>query len=277
MEANLTIRLGTWLSGLVLFLIYAALMSGTSRTVEGIVSNGGVKLAVSPDLPNGSGPHPVVLVLHASGAGERGFEAYRHLAQVLPADGIGVARYDRRGSGASTGDFERASFFELASDARAIIGWLRGLNAVDGRRVGLLGMSQGGWIAPLVAAQDSSIACVVIVSGAGVTPAEQMIFSARTALREAGYSEEVIEQAVRLRRAVDAYYAGTRKREDVAELLASARSEAWYPLAFIPSELPRDIKNSKWYYQFSFDPAESITKIKAPVLLLFAERDPWIP
>ena len=264
------------LLALIAGLVCPAAMAGESRTITDIVANGDVKLAATLDLPNGRGPHPVVVVLHASGAGERGFAAYRHLAEVLPSHGIGVARYDRRGSGASTGDFERASFSDLASDARAVLRWVRGFDSVDPGRIGLWAMSQGGWIAPLVAAEDPKIAAMVIVSGAGTTPAEQMIFTARTALREAGYSAEIIEEAVRLRRAVDDYYAGTRKREDVARILASARAEPWYALTSLPTELPRDITSSKWYYQFAFDPAEGIAKTKAPVLLLFAERDPWI-
>jgi uncharacterized protein len=220
------------------FVCAAFVLSAAPRTITGTVPNGNVKLAATLDLPDGPGPHPVVVALHASGAGERDFTSYRHLAQVLPARGIGVARYDRRGSGASTGNFERASFPDLASDARAVIRWARSLDSVDPRRVALWGMSQGGWIAPLVAAQDRSIAAVVVVSGAGVTPAEQMIFSAETALREAGYSAEVIERAISLRRTVDAYYAGKKSREEVAALLASVRSEPWYDLTYLRPRAP---------------------------------------
>jgi uncharacterized protein len=261
----------------IAFLLFAVVVSAAPRTSAAVVPNGGVRLAVTLDLPEGLGPHPVVLALHASGAGERNFLPYRHLARFLPPRGIGVARFDRRGSGESTGDFARASFLDLASDALAVVRWLRAQTSVDSRRIALWGMSQGGWIAPLVAAEDPSIAGVVIVSGTAVTPAEQMIYSARTALREAGYPEEVIEEAVGLRRAVDAYYAGKARRQDFAALLATARTQPWHSLTFLPEEPPRDVRSSKWFYQFAFDPSESIARIRAPVLLLFAERDPWIP
>jgi pimeloyl-ACP methyl ester carboxylesterase len=104
-----------------------------------------------------------------------------------------------------------------------------------------------------------------------------MIYSAATALREVGYPGPVIERAARLRRAVDAYYAGKKSRKEVAALLTSARSEPWYELTYLPHEPPRDLRSTKRYHQFAFDPAESIAKVKAPVLLLFADRDPWIP
>ena len=253
-----------------------ASLRGAPVTMAGAASNGKIRLAVTLDLPDGPGPHPVLLLLHASGGGERDFPVYRHLARVLPPAGIGVARFDRRGSGKSSGDFETASFPDLASDARAVVRWLRRAG-VDPRRVAVWGMSQGGWIAPLVAAEDPTIAAVVVVSGAGGTPGAQMTFSAQTALREAGYSEDVVAEVTRLRQEVDAYYAGRASREAVAARLAAASVEPWFPLAFVPSQPPRDARKTKWYFQFSYDPASSIAKIRAPVLLLYAERDPWIP
>ena len=249
---------------------------GEARAIASTVVNGDVRLAATLDLPRTKGTHPVVVVVHASGAPLRSFAAYRWLADTLPAHGIGVARYDRRGSGASGGDFERASFPALASDAEAVVRWLRTLKSVDASRIAIWGMSQGGWIAPLVAADDPRIAALVIVSGAGTTPADQMIFTARTALREGGYSEDVVEKAVGLRRAVDDYFAGRRPRTEVERALQAASAEPWFPLAAIPTELPEDVASSKWYYQFAFDPASSIARTSAPVLLLFGQRDPWI-
>src|SRR5512132_4335891 len=108
-------RMIGWTSG---FVCAASVLSAAPRTITGTVPNGSVRLAATLDLPDGPAPHPVVVALHASGAGERDFLSYRHLSQVLPGRGIGVVRYDRRGSGASTGNFERASFPALASDAR---------------------------------------------------------------------------------------------------------------------------------------------------------------
>jgi len=261
-------------SGIVLS---APLVQAKNYSTAVFVLNGDIRLATTLDLPKGAGPHPIVLVLHVSDAGKRDYPSYRHLAKTLPAKGIGVVRYDRRGSGGSTGNFDTASFPDLAADARAVLNWARGLDTVDERRVILWAMSQGGWIAPLLAAEDTTIAGVVIVSGASTTPAEQMIFSARFALRQAGYPVEVIERATLLRQEYDVYCAGKMDRSEIAELLATARSEPWFPLAFLPEEPPDEITQSKWYYQYAFDPTEAISKVRAPVLLLFAERDPWIP
>jgi hypothetical protein len=72
----------------------ASVLSAAPRTVTGTVPNGSVRLGATLDLPDGLRPHPVVVALHASGARERDFPAYRHLAQVLPGRGIG-ARHGR--------------------------------------------------------------------------------------------------------------------------------------------------------------------------------------
>lgn len=272
-------KIALWFDAMLAFAIVllASLAQAKNYSTAAFVPNGDVRLAATLDLPKGPGPHPIVLVLHVSGVGQRDFPSYRHLAKTLPAKGIGVVRYDRRGSGGSTGNFDTASFPDLASDARAILDWTRRLGLVDNRRIILWAMSQGGWIAPLLAAEDTTIAGVVIVSGAATTPAEQMIFGAQFALRQAGYPDEVIERATLLRQEYDVYCAGKMDRSEIAELLSVARSEPWFPLAFLPEEPPDDITQSKWYYQYDFDPAEAISNVRAPVLLLFAERDPWIP
>ncbi|HET9886327.1 MAG TPA: alpha/beta hydrolase [bacterium] len=275
-ETILRILCATALTGIALFTAAVPAHAHPS-TFEITVPNGDIQLAATLDLPKSVGPHPIVLVLHVSGAGERSFPSYRHLAETLPLQGIGVLRYDRRGSGASTGNFDVASFPDLASDARAVLHWARNFESVDSTRIVLWGMSQGGWIAPLVAAQDSTIAGVVIVSGAATTPAQQMIFSTRYALWSAGYPDEVVERATLLRQEYDVYFSGRMERKDIAELLANARSEPWFPLANLPDEPPLDITKSKWFYQFDFDPGDAISRVRAPVLLLFAERDPWIP
>jgi uncharacterized protein len=149
--------------------------------------------------PDTNNPCPVVIVTHTSNAATRDFGVYQHLANVLPPNGIAVLLYDRRGSGDSTGDFETASFFDLAIDAQAIINYLKLRSDIDPKHIGVWGMSQGGWIAPLVASNSTDIAFVVAVSAVGVTPAEQMNFSAEYELREKGFPEEEIGQMLELR------------------------------------------------------------------------------
>jgi hypothetical protein len=137
-------------------------------------------------------------------------------------------------------------------------------------------MSQGGWIAPLVAAADPSVAFVVVVSGSGSTPSEQMIYASRFALREAQFDDMAIEAATSLRRTVDDFHRGRIARPDAARILAEAREQPWFELSFEPPELPERLETTKWYHELDFDPVPAIEQVRVPVLLLLAERDPWI-
>ena len=105
-----------------------------------------------PDIDR---PCPVVIVTHTSNAGARDFGIYQHLAKLLPHHGIAVFLYDRRGSGDSTGNFATASFFDLATDAQAGIDHLKLRSDIDPEHIGVWGMSQGGWIAPLTASKSA--------------------------------------------------------------------------------------------------------------------------
>ena len=206
-------------------------------------------LAGSLYKPDSLDPVPVVIVLHSASGGLRTNRFYEHLTALLPACGIAVFVYDRRGSGGSTGSFETANFALLAADAQAAIAALTTRNDIDRQRIGLYGISQGGWIAPLVAAHDPAVSLLVIVSGCGLTPAEQMIYSAQTALREAHYPEAIIAAATQLRQHVDAYYRGTLQRPVVQAELDAVRSEPWFPLAYVNEELPDNAQQSKWYLE----------------------------
>src|SRR5215213_11382155 len=93
-----------------------------------------------------------LVALHGAGMGTRDYFLYEHLHELLPPAGIGVVTFDRRGEGESTGDASRGRFDVQARDALAV------LEAVDAERAGLWGVSQGGWIGPIAAAQSGRVA-----------------------------------------------------------------------------------------------------------------------
>ena len=121
--------------------------------------NGDVPLKGTLTKPDTNNPGPVLVVTHTSNDGTRDFGVYQHLAKFLPPLGIAVFLYDRRGSGESSGDFATAKFFDLAADAQAAIDYLKVRSDIDPKRIGVWGMSQGGWIAPLAATKSSGVAC----------------------------------------------------------------------------------------------------------------------
>lgn len=145
--------------------------SATSEQVS--FSNGAVKLSGTLYLPAGNERHAALVVFHAANGGTRDFHAYRHLTTALPAAGIAVLVFDRRGSGASTGDFTTATFKDLAGDGLAGIALLKKRRDIDPLRIGVWGVSQGGWLAPLAATLSRDVAFVVSVSVPGGRPPKQ--------------------------------------------------------------------------------------------------------
>ena len=197
--------------------------------------------------------------------------------EAFPAHGVAVLLFDRRGSGKSGGDFQTATFGDLASDGIAGLHYLKTRKDIDRRHIGVWGVSQGGWIAPLAAVMSDEIAFVVVVSGPGVSPAEQMSYSAAYSLREAGYSDEIVKEALKLRALVDSYFRGQSRAEEVRPALAKARSQQWFDLAYVRAELPQNPKTTKWYQEMDFNPLPTLAKLRVPVLFFFGETDRWVP
>ena len=137
-------------------------------------SNQNIKLAGTLYKPESNAPYPVVVVVHPASEPQRGHVFYEHLIAALPEHGLGVLMFDRRGSGASEGDFETADFEDLAGDVISAAEYLQSRSDVDKTKIGLHGTSQGAWIAPIAAAHKPDIAFIVAVSASGVSPAAQM-------------------------------------------------------------------------------------------------------
>lgn len=241
--------------------------------------NDSVTLKGTLYLPAGKGVHPAIVVFHSASGGTRNYPFYEHLTRDVPASGIAVLLFDRRGSGESDGDFETADLKALASDGIAGIRFLKSRKEIDGSRIGAWGVSQGGWIAPLAATMTKDISFVVIVSGAGVSPAEQMNYAAEYTLREAKYSKETIEEAIRLRNLLNSYYRAEEPAEKVQQSIEKAKTQPWFSLAYLPDggSLPPDPKTTKWFQEMDFNPLPVLSKVKVPLLAFFGETDRWVP
>lgn len=241
--------------------------------------NNGISFTGDLYLPEGAGPWPVMVVLHAASFGLRTDVCYRHMAQDLPGRGVGVFIYDRRGCGQSGGDFETASFQDLADDARAAVKNVGGIARVDKGRFILYGISQGGWIAPLAAAGNPMVERLVIVSSSAVSPAAQMNYAAEYQLREKGYTEKRIELALTLRRMTDDYFHSLISKEELLAHLEFFGIMPWYKRAFLPNaaDVPDNVRDDKWFYEMDYEPLPIWAKVKQATLFLFAETDRWVP
>lgn len=190
---------------LVLELAAATLLAGDSPGfVEEEVSfqNGDVTLAATLTLPSGAGSHagpfPAIVYLHGSGPMTR--EGAASYAERWAALGIAGLRYDKRGTGASTGSWTASSLTDLAADAVAALEYLTARPEIDPERVGFWGVSQAGWVATEAVSLTDRIAFLVVVSGGGVTPYASEVFSYRGAFERAGLSAEESARGLAVRR-----------------------------------------------------------------------------
>lgn len=245
------------------------------RSEDLLVHNGDVALAATLLLPQGLPPHPALVMLPGSGPHTR--EDARPYAERMAAAGFAVLSYDKRGSGASGGDWTSASLEDLARDGLAAMRALSVRADIDGARIGLWAASQGAWAASLLSTLTGDVAFLIVVSGGGVTPREAETWSYERELERLGASEP---EAAEARALLDAYFAymGTGAgRAALESRIEAARSQPWYQAIRIHRVLPSDERRTIWEWVATYDPLPAISRMTFPVLLLFGEDDAQQP
>ena len=159
-------------------------------------TNQEVQLTGTLIAPSTRGAHPAIVLVHGSGAENRAYML--PWARFLIRHGIAVLGYDKRGVGGSTGDWNAATYEELAGDALAAVEYLKTRRDIDSGQIGLLGISQAGWIMPLAAVRSRDVAFLISISGAGVTPAETAIDQARNEMTMTGMPAATVADITRL-------------------------------------------------------------------------------
>ena len=250
-----------------------------------IDSAAGVKLAGTLSLPNGKGPFPAAVLITGSGAQDRdetilGHKPFAVIADRLTRDGIAVLRVDDRGFGKSTGDFAKATTRDFADDAAANVAFLRGRADIDSKRIGLIGHSEGGLIAPIVAAKDPTIGFVVLLAGPGVPLADVLKLQRAELAPAMGLSPK----AAKLSQAMtDAAFAAMHGAKDDADAEARAIA-AMTPYAKQTGATPAQISgaarqlSSGWMRQLiDYDPRPTLAKVTCPILAVNGSKDLQVP
>ena len=243
------------------------------------------KLAGTLTLPPGKGPFPAVVLVAGSGPNTRDEPVFGHrpflvLADHLTRAGVAVLRYDKRGTGASGGDYAKATTMDFAADAEAAATYLRGQPGIDPKRVGLIGHSEGGLIVPIVATRDPATAFIVMMAGPGVTGADILSEQGRLIGKTMGASDEQLAQADQLRHQI---YTMTRNDPDPADAAVKLKAlAADYAKAHNLPEAAIDAQvagaSTDWFrFFFSYDPAPTLAKVRCPVLALNGSLDLQVP
>ncbi len=241
------------------------------RKQDDSFSNGEVELAATIVTPNGEGPFPAVLLIHGSGKQGRGMYEYRSWADLLVRQGLAVMYYDKRGVGDSGGEYG-AGLRQLANDALAALSFLRGQSKIDGSRIGLMGGSQGAWIAEQVAADDGNVAFLMLVSAAAGTPRDQDMQQLEYGMRDDGRPESEIESALAY---AGLYFYVARTGEGwplLQQAIARAQQEEWGQYV----DQPRSLEDLNWWHEnHALQTATLVKDLKMPVLLMYGGAD-WI-
>jgi pimeloyl-ACP methyl ester carboxylesterase len=249
--------------------------SETYGYVQGEVKfkSGNLELAGLVLMPRTKGPLPGAVFIHGSGDGSRDNVWSFILANYLAMNGVAVLLPDKRGAGKSGGDWKTADFWDLATDALAGVGVLRAREGVDPRRVGLVGLSQGGWIAPLAAARSRHVAYVIDVSGPAVPVKDQMLHETVQDLKRSGASEANVQEVLDLCGLLERHLRGEVPWQDY-EAALKAKRVGFKALLFKDFPSTPDDWQLGFYFRIGpFDPLPYWRRLEMPILVLYGERD----
>jgi len=269
----------------------------------------GITLSGTLTLPRMPRPCAAVLLITGSGAQDRdetllGHKPFLVLADYLTRRGVAVLRVDDRGVGGSSGNLAQSTTDDLAADVLAGVEFLKTCPEIDPQRIGLLGHSEGGLIAPLAATRSSQVAFIVLLAGPGVTGEEILYAQGALILRASGAKPEAIARQRGLQERLfavvkefaresappadaskptdsksSADVSATRKR--LVEMMSGIE-------IFLPEEQRQAAQSraaaqaemllTPWFrYFLTYDPYPTLAKLKCPVLALIGEHDLQVP
>ena len=251
-----------------------------------------VTLAGTLCIPDGKGPFPAVALVSGSGPQDRDETVFNHkpfrvIADHLARNGIATLRYDDRGVGKSTGNFSRATTEEFARDAEAATSFLRMRKHIDPSRVGLLGHSEGGLVAPMVAARSKDVSFIVMLAGPSIT-GERIILLQDSLIAVAnGVEGDDISEGLRVNRSIFRILASDEDtamiRAEIARILRGASAELPDSAASAESMqagIDRQMEQlmSPWFrYFLTYDPYPILANVTCPVLALNGGNDLQVP
>ncbi len=254
---------------------------------------GGVTLAGTLTRLASAGPFPAVILISGSGAQDRDETIFQHkpflvLADVLTRRGIAVLRVDDRGVGGSTGSVAKSTSEDFAGDVIAGIAFLKSRADINAKKIGLIGHSEGGLIAPLVAVRSSDVAFIVMMAGTGLPGAEISYLQGRLIGKAMGVDEKALAKQFDMQKQLfdiiksESDHAKVRARvldmtkKLVSELSEDERKQAGDINALVDSQIKG--LDSPWMRFFlTFDPRPTLAKVHCPVLALNGEKDLQVP
>ena len=244
-----------------------------------------VSLAGTLTMPQGKGPFPAAILIAGSGPNGRdenilGHKLFLVLSDYLTRQGIAILRVDKRGVGHSTGNYDKATSLDFASDVQAGLAYLRTRSEIDRGHIGLIGHSEGGLIAPMVAADDPAVAFVVLMAGPGENGTRIMLQQGALILKASGMSDSAVAENTAARAAM---FKLAREEKDPAKrdaelhrMMAALDKTG----TMSPQTIDAQLKafSTDWFRFFlRYEPAPTLARLTMPVLALNGSLDLQVP
>jgi hypothetical protein len=252
-------------------------------------NNAAISLAGTLTLPKKEGVFPAVILISGSGPQNRDEELFNHkpflvLADYLTKNGIAVLRYDDRGTAKSTGDFKSATTADFASDVESAMAYLKTRKEINTKKIGLIGHSEGGIIAPMVAARSKDIDFIILLAGTGIRGDKILLLQQELLARASGVSEEAIQESKKVNTqafdlVVKSNDSNTLKTELTTFLNENLKNN---PNQEIPQGMTKEqfvelqvnqIVNPWMEYFIKYDPSNALQKVNCPVLAINGGKD----
>ena len=253
----------------------------------------GINLAGTLTLPKKGRKFPAVILISGSGAQNRDEELLGHkpfliISDYLTRKGIAVLRFDDRGTAKSEGDFGSATSEDFATDVEAALNYLLSRKEIDENNIGLIGHSEGGLIAPMLAAKNNQIAFIVMLAGPGIPGDKLLLLQSQLIGKANGASDKELKISKKLNKKIYAFLKNESDtsimKQNVYDLLAEEfdKQKNTNKLSGkqLKTQINRQIKIliSPWFrYFLSYNPAKTLKNVNCPVLALFGEKDLQVP
>lgn len=252
-------------------------------------STGGAVLAGTFTYPSSGENFPAVVMVTGSGPQNRNEELMGHkpflvIADYLTRNGIAVLRYDDRGTNSSTGDYVKATTQDNADDAMAAIDFLKTKKQINPGKIGIIGHSEGGIVAPICAVKSKDVAFIIMLAGPGVSGDKILLEQTELIAKAENMNEDTLKTDLAL---AEKMYTIIKKEKDDKKATEKLKE---LMLESVPDSLKKDLKTSMqisqqiavltspWMRFFiTYDPQKSLKKTKCPVLAFIGEKDLQVP
>ncbi|MEI7484107.1 MAG: alpha/beta fold hydrolase [Ignavibacteriota bacterium] len=260
--------------------------------------NGDISFAGTLSLPLKKGKHPAVVMITGSGPQNRdenvaGFKIFKVIADYLTTNGVAVLRYDDRGVGGSKGkNVDESTTEEFSTDVMAAMDFLKRREDINPGQIGLIGHSEGGIVAPMVAAKNNDVAFIVCVAGPSVTGAEIIAEQTKLILLANGGDKEKVERGVADSKFVLNMFVKGASDNEIKDAIRKVKNEEYDKLSedekgkitdrnkWVEDDITTNFNafNSPWMrYFLKFDPVTVLEKTKCPALMYFGGLDLQVP